>query len=66
MRDRLNYLFAIVGIIVIIILVLFGILTLGFRTGYKKCARDFYEGTLQVELIELPNGERKWEWIDND
>ena len=56
----------VVGVVTIVIVILVVVFTLGFRTGYKACASDFYEGKVQVELIELPNGERKWEWIDND
>lgn len=56
----------VVGVGTIVIVILFVVFSLGFRTGYKECAIDFYEGKVQVELIEMPNGERKWEWIDND
>lgn len=43
-------------------LIFLGII-LGFDAGYKKCAKDFYDGQIAVELVEHNGGEKTWEWI---
>lgn len=50
--------------VMLLIIIIACVLTLlGFNVGYKQCAADFYEGKVDVELVEYKNGERRWEWI---
>jgi hypothetical protein len=41
-------------------------ISVGYDRGYKACAHDFYEGKVKVDLVELPNGEKRWILSDED
>lgn len=34
-----------------------------YRQGYEECAKDFYQGKMEIDLIENPDGTKEWKWI---
>lgn len=39
---------------------------LTYKKGYIEACKDFYEGKLKAEIVNLPNDERKWKMISNE
>lgn len=43
--------------------ILFFTAWLNYRQGYEKCAKDFYQGKMEIDLVEKSDGTKEWKWI---